>query len=188
MVEVSDTNLGGRYHGAIEECMTLNVNSWHVPPGCYSPISQIPTFITIEISTAESLVPGGDFAERNMFIGCTAQENGGHGWVVGFKDNQFTNCLVSPESREFTILKGTGGTTDEAAIGILDEMLLEHALVSPRSANPKAGQRSSRYGFYLENKLDDISTAGSSRNARDGNKLTSNDGRHLFFWERSQRP
>ena len=62
-----------------------------------------------------------------MFIGCTAQENGGHGWVVGFKDNQFMNCLGESSSLENSlILKGTARLMKQL-IGILDEMLLEHA-------------------------------------------------------------
>ena len=60
MVEVSDANLGGGYHGAIEvygaQCKFVACT-----PGLLFAISQIPTFITIEISTAESLVPGGRF-------------------------------------------------------------------------------------------------------------------------------
>ena len=92
------------------------------------------------------------------------------------------NCLGESSSLENSlILKGTA-RTDEAANWYIGRNASGARLVSPRSANPKVGQRSSRYGFYLENKLDDISiVAGSSRNARDGNKLTSNDGRHLFF-------
>ena len=47
-------------------CMGLNVNLWHVPPGLLFAISQIPTFITIEISTAENLVPGGRFLANGI--------------------------------------------------------------------------------------------------------------------------
>ena len=71
---------------------------------------------------------------------------------------------------------------DQAANWYISRNASGARLVAPRSANPKSDRKASRYGFYLENKLDDISiVAGSSRNARDGNKLTSNDGRHLFF-------
>ena len=44
-----------------------------------------------------------------------------------------------------------------------------------------------RYGFCIESKLDDIGiVAGSSCNARDGNKLTKSDGRHfLLKYDRS---
>ena len=84
-----------------------------------------------------------------MFIGCTAQENGGHGWVVGFKDNQFMNCLGESSSLENSlILKGTA-RTDEAANWYIGRNASGARLVSPRSANPKVGQRSSRYGVFI---------------------------------------
>lgn len=182
MVEVSDANLGGGYHGAIEvygaQCKFVACTAWFAVRN--KPDSDL--YHTTNQYLRKSGAGWAVFGERNMFIGCTAQENGGHGWVVGFKDNQFMNCLGESSSLENSlILKGTA-RTDEAANWYIGRNASGARLVSPRSANPKVGQRSSRYGFYLENKLDDISiVAGSSRNARDGNKLTSNDGRHLFF-------
>lgn len=182
MVEVSDANLGGGYHGAIEvygaQCKFVACTAWFAIRN--KPNSDL--YHDRDQYRRKSGAGWAVFGERNMFIGCTAQENGGHGWVVGFKDNQFMNCLGESSSLENSlILKGTA-RTDEAANWYIGRNASGARLVSPRSANPKVGQRSSRYGFYLENKLDDISiVAGSSRNARDGNKLTSNDGRHLFF-------
>lgn len=92
------------------------------------------------------------YSGTEYVIGCTAQENVGHGWVVSFKDNQFT-CLVSP-GRENSLI--TRGTTDEAAIGMWT-MLLEARWYRRVRRLIEIGQRSSRYRFYLENKLDDIS-------------------------------
>lgn len=182
MVEVSDANLGGGYHGAIEvygaQCKFVACTAWFAVRN--KPDSDL--YHQSNQYLRKSGAGWAVFGERNMFIGCTAQENGGHGWIVGFKDNQFMNCLGESSSFENSlILKGTA-RTDEAANWYISRNASGARLVAPRSANPKSDRKASRYGFYIESKLDDISiVAGSSRNARDGNKLTKSDGRHLFF-------
>lgn len=182
MVEVSDANLGGGYHGAIEvygaQCKFVACTAWFAVRN--KPDSDL--YHDRDQYRRKSGAGWAVFGERNMFIGCTAQENGGHGWIVGFKDNQFMNCLGESSSYEDKITLRGAAHTDQAANWYISRNASGARLVAPRSANPKSDRKASRYGFYLENKLDDISiVAGSSRNARDGNKLTKSDGRHLFF-------
>ena len=182
MVEVSDANLGGGYHGAIEvygaQCKFVACTAWFAVRN--KPDSDL--YHQSNQYLRKSGAGWAVFGERNMFIGCTAQENGGHGWIVGFKDNQFMNCLGESSSYENKITLRGAAHTDQAANWYISRNASGARLVAPRSANPKSDRQASRYGFYLENKLDDISiVAGSSRNARDGNKLDSNDDRHLFF-------
>lgn len=182
MVEVSDANLGGGYHGAIEvygaQCKFVACTAWFAVRN--KPDSDL--YHTTNQYLRKSGAGWAVFGERNMFIGCTAQENGGHGWIVGFKDNQFMNCLGESSSYENNITLSGAAQADQAANWYISRNASGARLVAPRSANPKSDRKASRYGFYLENKLDDISiVAGSSRNARDGNKLTKSDGRHLFF-------
>ena len=182
MVEVSDANLGGGYHGAIEvygaQCKFVACTAWFAVRN--KPESDL--YHQSNQYLRKSGAGWAVFGERNMFIGCTAQENGGHGWIVGFKDNQFMNCLGESSSYENKITLMGAAQADQAANWYISRNASGARLVAPRSANPKSDRKASRYGFYLENKLDDISiVAGSSRNARDGNKLDSNDGRHLFF-------
>jgi len=179
MVEVSDANLGGGYHGAIEvygaQCKFVACTAWFAVRN--KPDSDL--YHTTNQYLRKSGAGWAVFGERNMFIGCTAQENGGHGWIVGFKDNQFMNCLGESSSYEDKITLRGAAHTDQAANWYISRNASGARLVAPRSANPKSDRQASRYGFYLENKLDDISiVAGSSRN---GNKLTQGDDRHLFF-------
>ncbi len=179
MVEVSDANLGGGYHGAIEvygaQCKFVACTAWFAVRN--KPDSDL--YHTTNQYLRKSGAGWAVFGERNMFIGCTAQENGGHGWIVGFKDNQFMNCLGESSSYEDKITLRGAAHTDQAANWYISRNASGARLVAPRSANPKSDRQASRYGFYLENKLDDISiVAGSSRN---GNKLTQGNDRHLFF-------
>lgn len=189
MVEVSDANLGGGYHGAIEvygaQCKFVACTAWFAVRN--KPDSDL--YHTTNQYLRKSGAGWAVFGERNMFIGCTAQENGGHGWIVGFKDNQFMNCLGESSSYEDKITLRGAARTNQAANWYISRNASGARLVAPRSANPKSDRQASRYGFYIESKLDDISiVAGSSRNARDGNKLDSNDGRHLFFKYDSSAP
>lgn len=182
MVEVSDANLGGGYHGAIEvygaQCKFVACTAWFAVRN--KPDSDL--YHQSNQYLRKSGAGWAVFGERNMFIGCTAQENGGHGWIVGFKDNQFMNCLGESSSYEDKITLRGAAQADQAANWYISRNASGARLVAPRSANPKSDRKASRYGFYIESKLDDISiVAGSSRNARDGNKLTKSDGRHLFF-------
>ncbi|WP_424109358.1 glycosyl hydrolase family 28-related protein [Rothia mucilaginosa] len=179
MVEVSDANLGGGYHGAIEvygaQCKFVACTAWFAVRN--KPDSDL--YHTTNQYLRKSGAGWAVFGERNMFIGCTAQENGGHGWIVGFKDNQFMNCLGESSSYEDKITLRGAAHTDQAANWYISRNASGARLVAPRSANPKSDRQASRYGFYIESKLDDISiVAGSSRN---GNKLTQGDDRHLFF-------
>lgn len=182
MVEVSDANIGGGYHAAIEvygaQCKFVACTAWFAIRN--KPESDL--YHETDQYRRKSGAGWFIYGERNMFIGCSAQESGGHGWVVGFKDNQFMNCLGESSSYEDkATLKGAAKTL-EAANWYISRNASGARLVAPRSANPKSDRQASRYGFYIESKLDDISiVAGSSRNARDGNKLKSDDGRHLFF-------
>ena len=109
-------------------CMGLNVNLWHVPPGllfAIRPNSDL--YHDRDQYRRKSGAGWAVFGERNMFIGCTAQENGGHGWVVGFKDNQFMNCLGEPRVSRIHLFLRELHALMKQLIGILDEMLLEHA-------------------------------------------------------------
>lgn len=100
MVEVSDANLGGGYHGAIEvygaQCKFVACTAWFAVRN--KPESDL--YHQSNQYLRKSGAGWAVFGERNMFIGCTAQENGGHGWIVGFKDNQFMNCLGESSSYE----------------------------------------------------------------------------------------
>ncbi|WP_303966725.1 hypothetical protein [Rothia mucilaginosa] len=89
------------------------------------------------------------------------------------------NCLGESSSYENKITLVGAAHTDQAANWYISRNASGARLVAPRSANPKSDRKASRYGFYLENKLADISiVAGSSRN---GNILTQGNDRHLFF-------
>lgn len=115
MVEVSDANLGGGYHGAIEvygaQCKFVACTAWFAVRN--KPGSDL--YHTTNQYLRKSGAGWAVFGERNMFIGCTAQENGGHGWIIGFKDNQFMNCLGESSSYEDKITLRGAARTDQAA-------------------------------------------------------------------------
>ena len=182
MVEVSDANLGGGYHGAIEvygaQCKFVACTAWFAVRN--KPDSDL--YHTTNQYLRKSGAGWVIYGERNMFIGCTAQENGGHGWIVGFKDNQFMNCLGESSSYENNITLKGAAQADKAANWCISRNASGARLVAPRSANPKSDRQASRYGFYIESKLDDIYIiGGSSRNERVDNNSLTKDQRHLYF-------
>lgn len=182
MVEVSDANLGGGYHGAIEvygaQCKFVACTAWFAVRN--KPDSDL--YHTTNQYLRKSGAGWVIYGERNMFIGCTAQENGGHGWIVGFKDNQFMNCLGESSSYENNITLKGAAQADKAANWYISRNASGARLVAPRSANPKSDRQASRYGFYIESKLDDIYIiGGSSRNERVDNNSLTKDQRHLYL-------
>ena len=129
MVEVSDANLGGGYHGAIEvygaQCKFVACTAWFAVRN--KPDSDL--YHTTNQYLRKSGAGWAVFGERNMFIGCTAQENGGHGWIVGFKDNQFMNCLGESSSYEDKITLRVQLRRIRRLIGTSAEMLPELVLL-----------------------------------------------------------
>ena len=114
--------------------------------------------------------------ERNMFIGCTARSNAGHGWLVEWAHNVFIGCEAEGSSWAGTVSGAAGA--DEAANWYISRNARGTRMVAPVSYNPPE-KPASLYGFYIENKIYDLRiTEGTAKDDRigEGNML----GRRVY--------
>ena len=174
MLDVSDANNCGRNYAGIEvyasQCKFSQSTSWYnhrysSGESLYWPREDgKPHYAYAGKAGAGWYVA----ASRNMFIGCTAQENGGHGWVSDFERNIFDSC-IGESSSYFDTAHGKA-QNNQAANWYISNWSHECKFIAPRSDNPhKVGDgaigeernvRAARWGFYFESNCRDIVVVG----------------------------
>lgn len=85
---------------------------------------------------------------KNKFIGCEAQDNGGHGWVIQWGKNTFSEC--SAESSSYTDTLGGAARTYEAADFYICNGASNSLMIGCTAESPRAKTSSARWGFFIE--------------------------------------
>lgn len=114
---------------------------------------------------------------RNIFIGCTSQETGGHGWVVKGSQTQMVSCIG--ESASYFDTAGPKGDTGKglymntAACFYIANWTHNSQLYGLRAQDAYNLGEASKWGFYVENyikhfRLDSALTFHSKGKEADG--------------------
>lgn len=120
---------------------------------------------------------------RNIFIGCTSQETGGHGWVVKGSQTQMAVCIG--ESASYF---DTAGPKDETGKGLYKNTAACFYIANWTHTSQLYGLRAqdaynlgeaSKWGFYVENyikhfRLDSALTVNSKGKEADGTDKMQN--------------
>lgn len=85
---------------------------------------------------------------RNMFVGCTAQENGGHGFVLVGGMAQLQACIG--ESSGYYDTSNDAAKPSEAANFLITNWSWDTALDNCRAHNAYVREQAAKYGYYIQ--------------------------------------
>lgn len=97
---------------------------------------------------------------KNIFTACTAQENGGHGFVLAYPGSVVTGCIA--ESNAFyDSIKGAAKVNEAHGFMLLNGAT-DTQLIGCRSGNARGADKGQAYGYYLENNARGITLLGTA--------------------------
>ncbi|MDO4251769.1 MAG: glycosyl hydrolase family 28-related protein [Rothia sp. (in: high G+C Gram-positive bacteria)] len=162
--DISDANLGQVGCAGIEvytsQTKFVNSTSWYNrrhQQDIYSPVTYAQRAQS-SYDRFDRLRDGAGwyiFGTRNIFSGCTAQENGGHGFVVVGSQTQLMGCIGESSS-----YYDTAGTKDSQNLGIFVNTAANFYITNWAQLTQMWGCRAqnvyelgqgAKYGFYIEN-------------------------------------
>lgn len=88
-------------------------------------------------------------ATKNVFIGCTAQENGGHGFITEWPGTQFIACIA--ESNSYTDAVNAPAKVQEASGFVICNGASDTQVIACRSGNARGTASGQAYGYVVEN-------------------------------------
>ncbi|MDN5639926.1 MAG: hypothetical protein L0I17_03920 [Actinomycetia bacterium] len=97
---------------------------------------------------------------KNIFTACTAQENGGHGFVLAYPGSVVTGCIAE-SSAFYDSVKGTAKVGEAHGFMLLNGAS-DTQLIGCRSGNARGANKGQGYGYYLENNARGITLLGTA--------------------------
>ena len=97
-------------------------------------------------------------ATKNIFSACTAQENGGHGWVIEFSDNQLVGVLG--ESSSYRECVHAAAAVNEAADFYFCNDAQRTTVSNLRAESARGSSTGARFGVYIEPYANEIVITG----------------------------
>lgn len=177
-VDISDANLSNKNYAGIEiyasQCKFFGSTSW------YNRRSVLKNSIYVtrkkdqsdDQYTAKAGAGWYVAGTRNLFQGCTAQENGGHGWFALMPRNNYVGCIGESSSWHDAV-SGTAHN-HEAANWYISKWASDCTFTGVRSDNPYEDSDNpeakfsldtalaARWGFYLEDGAKRLSIIGAN--------------------------
>lgn len=147
-MDVSSSNKLGGVHAGIEvhtsNCKFVNSTSWYN--------RRFGSFAGAQGVDRATYYDGAGWyikGTKNVFIGCTAQENGGHGFITQYPGCQFIGCIAESNSW-YDSVKGTA-LVNEASGFFVCNGASDTQIISARSNNARGADKGQAYGYVLEN-------------------------------------
>lgn len=186
-VDISDANLSNKNYAGIEiyasQCKFFGSTSWYNRRS----VPKDPIYVTRKKDQSDDQYTAKAGAgwyvagTRNLFQGCTAQENGGHGWFTLMPRNNYVGCIG--ESSSWHDAVSDKAHNHEAANWYISKWASDCTFTGVRSDNPYEDSDkpedkfpldkalAARWGFYLEGGANRLSIIGA--NAFDACKRNS---------------
>ena len=207
-VDISDANLSGKNYAGIEiyasQCKFFGSTSWYNRRS----VPKNPIYVTRKENQSDDQYTAKAGAgwyvagTRNLFQGCTAQENGGHGWFALMPRNNYVGCIGESSSWHDAV-SGTAGN-HEAANWYISSWASDCTFTGVRSDNPYGPSKevplktilASLWGFYLEGSVRRLNIIGANAydqchmDYEDDNKPKPKalEGAWKFFIKNSLKP
>lgn len=165
-VDISDANLSGKNYAGIEiyasQCKFFGSTSWYNRRS----VPKNPIYVTRKENQSDDQYTAKAGAgwyvagTRNLFQGCTAQENGGHGWFALMPRNNYVGCIGESSSWHDAVSKPA--RNHEAANWYISSWASDCTFTGVRSDNPYEDSDNpedkfsldtalaARWGFYIE--------------------------------------
>lgn len=165
-VDISDANLSGKNYAGIEiyasQCKFFGSTSWYNRRS----VPKNSIYVTRKENQSDNQYTAKAGAgwyvagTRNLFQGCTAQENGGHGWFALMPRNNYVGCIGESSSWHDAVSKPAHN--HEAANWYISSWASDCTFTGVRSDNPYEDRDkpedkfpldkalAARWGFYLE--------------------------------------
>lgn len=165
-VDISDTNLSNKNYAGIEiyasQCKFFGSTSWYNRRS----IQKNSIYVTRKKDQSDDQYTAKAGAgwyvagTRNLFQGCTAQENGGHGWFALMPRNNYVGCIGESSSWHDAVSKPAHN--HEAANWYISSWASDCTFTGVRSDNPYEDSDkpedkfsldtalASLWGFYIE--------------------------------------
>ena len=177
-VDISDANLSGKNYAGIEiyasQCKFFGSTSWYNRRS----VLQNSIYVTRKKDQSDDQYTAKTGAgwyvagTRNLFQGCTAQENGGHGWFALMPRNNYVGCIG--ESSSWHDAVSDKAHNHEAANWYISKWASDCTFTGVRSDNPYEDSDkpedkfsldtalAARWGFYLEGGAKRLSIIGAN--------------------------
>ena len=207
-VDISDANLSGKNYAGIEiyasQCKFFGSTSWYNRRS----VPKNPIYVTRKENQSDDQYTAKAGAgwyvagTRNLFQGCTAQENGGHGWFALMPRNNYVGCIGESSSWHDAV-SGIAGN-HEAANWYISSWASDCTFTGVRSDNPYGPSKevplktilASLWGFYLEGSVRRLNIIGANAydqchmDYEDDNKPKPKalEGAWKFFIKNSLKP
>ncbi|WP_049359083.1 hypothetical protein [Rothia mucilaginosa] len=165
-VDISDANLSGKNYAGIEiyasQCKFFGSTSWYNRRS----VPKNSIYVTRKENQSDNQYTAKAGAgwyvagTRNLFQGCTAQENGGHGWFALMPRNNYVGCIG--ESSSWHDAVSDKAHNHEAANWYISSWASDCTFTGVRSDNPYEDSDNpedkfsldtalaARWGFYIE--------------------------------------
>ena len=165
-VDISDANLSGKNYAGIEiyasQCKFFGSTSWYNRRS----VPKNSIYVTRKENQSDDQYTAKAGAgwyvagTRNLFQGCTAQENGGHGWFALMPRNNYVGCIG--ESSSWHDAVSDKAHNHEAANWYISSWASDCTFTGVRSDNPYEDSDNpedkfsldtalaARWGFYIE--------------------------------------
>ena len=207
-VDISDANLSGKNYAGIEiyasQCKFFGSTSWYNRRS----VPKNSIYVTRKENQSDDQYTAKAGAgwyvagTRNLFQGCTAQENGGHGWFALMPRNNYVGCIGESSSWHDAV-SGTA-SNHEAANWYISSWASDCTFTGVRSDNPYGPSKevplktilASLWGFYLEGSVRRLNIIGANAydqchmDYEDDNKPKPKalEGAWKFFIKNSLKP
>lgn len=173
-VDISDANLSGKNYAGIEiyasQCKFFGSTSWYNRRS----VLQNSIYVTRKKDQSDDQYTAKTGAgwyvagTRNLFQGCTAQENGGHGWFALMPRNNYVGCIG--ESSSWHDAVSNKAHNHEAANWYISSWASDCTFTGVRSDNPYGPSQevplerilASLWGFYLEGSVRRLNIIGAN--------------------------
>lgn len=86
---------------------------------------------------------------KNVFVSCTAQENGGHGFITQYPGCQFIGCIAESNSWHDSV-KGDARVNEASGFFVCNGAT-DTQIISARSNNARGADKGQVHGYVLEN-------------------------------------
>ena len=173
-VDISDANLSNKNYAGIEiyasQCKFFGSTSWYNRRS----IQKDSIYVTRKKDQSDDQYTAKTGAgwyvagTRNLFQGCTAQENGGHGWFALMPRNNYVGCIG--ESSSWHDAVSDKAHNHEAANWYISSWASDCTFTGVRSDNPYGPSQevplktilASLWGFYLEGSVRRLNIIGAN--------------------------
>lgn len=173
-VDISDANLSNKNYAGIEiyasQCKFFGSTSWYNRRS----IQKDSIYVARKKDqpddqyTAKAGAGWYVAGTRNLFQGCTAQENGGHGWFALMPRNNYVGCIG--ESSSWHDAVSDKAHNHEAANWYISSWASDCTFTGVRSDNPYGPSQevpletilASLWGFYLEGSVRRLNIIGAN--------------------------